>query len=128
MQEIDKNFINSVGSIVQNIRSIQSSISEVLAKLQMVDQLDWPSLLNSFRVISSQFNSMLQLLRSDRASHFKNYVFLPIRLSVEVDADLEAATENRLHAWTHAVVPDYLRTKPDPQVEQKDQQISNQIL
>ncbi|KRY91951.1 Coiled-coil domain-containing protein 47 [Trichinella pseudospiralis] len=127
MQEIDKNFINSVGSIVQNIRSIQSSISEVLAKLQMVDQLDWPSLLNSFRVISSQFNSMLQLLRSDRASHFKNYVFLPIRLSVEVDADLEAATENRLHAWTHAVVPDYLRTKPDPQVEQKDQQISNQV-
>ncbi|KRY79713.1 Coiled-coil domain-containing protein 47 [Trichinella pseudospiralis] len=70
---------------------------------------------------------MLQLLRSDRASHFKNYVFLPIRLSVEVDADLEAATENRLHAWTHAVVPDYLRTKPDPQVEQKDQQISNQV-
>ncbi|KRZ94747.1 Coiled-coil domain-containing protein 47 [Trichinella sp. T8] len=111
-------------SIVQNIKSIQSSISEVLAKLQMVDQ---PSLLNSFRVISSQFNSMLQLLRSDRASHFKNYVFLPIKLSVEVDADLEAATENRLHAWTHAVVPDYLRTKPDPQVEQKDQQISNQV-
>ncbi|KRY42121.1 Coiled-coil domain-containing protein 47 [Trichinella spiralis] len=124
MQEVDKNFINSVGGIVQNIKSIQSSISEVLAKLQMVDQ---PSLLNSFRVISSQFNSMLQLLRSDRASHFKNYVFLPIRLSVEVDADLEAATENRLHAWTHAVVPDYLRTKPDPQVEQKDQQISNQV-
>ncbi|KRZ14252.1 Coiled-coil domain-containing protein 47 [Trichinella zimbabwensis] len=124
MQEIDKNFINSVGSIVQNIKSIQSSISEVLAKLQMVEQ---PSLLNSFRVISSQFNSVLQLLRSDRASHFKNYVFLPIRLSVEVDADLEAATENRLHAWTHAVVPDYLRTKPDPQVEQKDQQISNQV-
>ncbi|XP_003375985.1 secretin receptor [Trichinella spiralis] len=28
-------------SIVQNIKSIQSSISEVLAKLQMVDQLDW---------------------------------------------------------------------------------------
>ncbi|KRX72431.1 Coiled-coil domain-containing protein 47 [Trichinella sp. T6] len=127
MQEVDKNFINSVGGIVQNIKSIQSSISEVLAKLQMVDQLDWPSLLNSFRVISSQFNSMLQLLRSDRASHFKNYVFLPIKLSVEVDADLEAATENRLHAWTHAVVPDYLRTKPDPQVEQKDQQISNQV-
>ncbi|KRX62289.1 Coiled-coil domain-containing protein 47 [Trichinella sp. T9] len=124
MQEVDKNFINSVGGIVQNIKSIQSSISEVLAKLQMVDQ---PSLLNSFRVISSQFNSMLQLLRSDRASHFKNYVFLPIKLSVEVDADLEAATENRLHAWTHAVVPDYLRTKPDPQVEQKDQQISNQV-
>ncbi|KRX19558.1 Coiled-coil domain-containing protein 47 [Trichinella nelsoni] len=123
MQEVDKNFINSVGGIVQNIKSIQSSISEVLAKLQMADQLDW---YKAF-IIKHQFNSMLQLLRSDRASHFKNYVFLPIRLSVEVDADLEAATENRLHAWTHAVVPDYLRTKPDPQVEQKDQQISNQV-
>ncbi|KAL1237647.1 Mediator of RNA polymerase II transcription subunit [Trichinella spiralis] len=96
MQEVDKNFINSVGGIVQNIKSIQSSISEVLAKLQMA-------------FVIKQFPS-------------------DIKLSVEVDADLEAATENRLHAWTHAVVPDYLRTKPDPQVEQKDQQISNQIL
>ena len=32
---------------------------------------------------------------------------------------LQAMTEGRLGAITHEVVPDYLRTKPQPEVEEK---------
>lgn len=40
-------------------------------------------------------------------------------LSPERDEELLRMTENRVPAFTHDLVPDYLRTKPDPEVEQK---------
>ncbi|VDP53124.1 unnamed protein product [Soboliphyme baturini] len=57
----------------------------------------------------------------------RNLVFLPVQLSIDADSELQALTEGRLCFWSHAVAPDYLRTKPEPQVEIRDQQIYAQL-
>lgn len=33
-------------------------------------------------------------------------------------------TEQRLPVFSHEIVPDYLRTKPDPEVEEQEKQLS----
>lgn len=33
-------------------------------------------------------------------------------------------TEQRVPVFSHEIVPDYLRTKPDPEVEEQEKQLS----
>lgn len=44
---------------------------------------------------------------------------LPLHLSPEKDEELVRTTEGRISTFAHDLVPDYLRTKPDPEAEQK---------
>lgn len=37
---------------------------------------------------------------------------------------LQKLTEQRLPVFSHEIVPDYLRTKPDPEVEEQEKQLS----
>jgi len=117
----------ALDALTNRIKEIQQSIYEFLRKLEMQDRLDWPAMLDSFVVISSQFSSVLAILRNERTPPLRNLVLLPIRLSLEVDPQLQQLTENRLNVWNHAVAPDYLRTKAEPHVEELDKQLSNQF-
>lgn len=44
---------------------------------------------------------------------------LPIQLSQERDTDLLRITEQRVPQFSHDLAPDYLRTKLEPDVEQR---------
>lgn len=55
----------------------------------------------------------------DKTPPLRSLTVLPLMLSPERDEDLLRLTENRVPAFTHDLVPDYLRTKPEPEVEQK---------
>jgi hypothetical protein len=44
------------------------------------------------------------------------------------DAELEKLTEGRVQCFNHEVVPDYLRTKPEPEVEDKVQTVVQILL
>lgn len=37
---------------------------------------------------------------------------------------LQKLTEQRVPVFSHEIVPDYLRTKPDPEVEEQEKQLS----
>uniref|UniRef100_A0A5S6QB36 Mediator of RNA polymerase II transcription subunit 8 n=1 Tax=Trichuris muris TaxID=70415 RepID=A0A5S6QB36_TRIMR len=123
MEEREKVFIATVTNIVSQIESIQQSLQCTLSMFSSPEETDWPTLLATFAIISGQFNSVLQILRNERTPILKSHVLLPARLSMETDADIQSLTENRVSSWNHAVVPNYLRTKPEPQIEQKDQQV-----
>lgn len=49
----------------------------------------------------------------------RNFTVLPLLLSPEHDENLWKLTEGRIGVFSHDMVPDYLRTKPDPAAEQR---------
>lgn len=70
-----------------------------------------------------QLTSLSKILGHDKAPNLKNLTVLPLRLSPEKDEELLRLTENRIPTFAHDLVPDYLRTKLEPQVEQKMMQL-----
>ena len=52
----------------------------------------------------------------------KKWICLPLALAADRDDELGRLTEGRVAAFAHDLVPDYLRTKPDPEVESKHAQ------
>lgn len=61
----------------------------------------------------------------------RNLTVLPLLLSPERDEALWQLTEGRISVFSHDMVPDYLRTKPEPTAEQRmlqhEQKVSKQF-
>lgn len=67
----------------------------------------------------------MRLLRSDQSmSHLKNLVMLPILMSPDADDDLARLTEGRVMSFNHEMVPNYLRTKQEPEIENMERSFS----
>lgn len=49
----------------------------------------------------------------------RNRTVLPLMVSLDRDEQLMNLTQGRVPVFSHDIVPDYLRTKPDPLAEQK---------
>lgn len=69
--------------------------------------------------ICLQLTTLSKLLSMDKTPSLRSLTVLPLMLSPDPDDELLRLTENRVPAFTHDLVPDYLRTKPDPEVEHK---------
>lgn len=59
------------------------------------------------------------------APSLRSLVVLPLQLGCERDETLVRLTEGRVPACTHDLVPDLLRTKPEPQAEQRLQHFNH---
>lgn len=70
-----------------------------------------------------QLTSLSKILAHDKAPNLRNLTVLPLRLSPEKDEELLRLTEGRIPTFAHDLVPDYLRTKLEPQAEQKMMQL-----
>lgn len=105
---------------------LKTSLNSFIGKLESeYEILNWPSVLDNFALVSGQVNTLLKILKNEKTPNLRNRVLLPLLLSPDRDEELAKLTENRVQAFSHEVVPDYLRTKPDPEVEGKDQLIIN---
>ena len=56
------------------------------------------------------------------AKSLKKYITLPLLLSPDRDEELLKITEHRVQTFSHDLIPDYLRTRPDPDIESRYQQ------
>lgn len=70
-----------------------------------------------------QLTSLSKILAHDKAPNLRNLTVLPLRLCPEKDEELLRLTEGRIPTFAHDLVPDYLRTKLEPQAEQKMMQL-----
>ncbi|KAK3584908.1 hypothetical protein CHS0354_021781 [Potamilus streckersoni] len=126
MQKEEKQLEQSLEGLIQRVQELKNAIQMFLFKLEHeYETLNWPSVLDNFALLSGQLNSLGRLLKNDKVPALRNHVFLPLVLSPDRDAELEKLTERRVMMFNHAVVPDYLRTKPEPEVDEKISQLTS---
>ncbi|XP_038572722.1 mediator of RNA polymerase II transcription subunit 8-like isoform X1 [Micropterus salmoides] len=101
------------------------SFHQLMTHLKSISgQILKPSVLDNFALLSGQLNTINKLLKNEKTPSFRNQVIIPLLLSPDRDEDLAKLTEQRVPVFSHEIVPDYLRTKPDPEVEEQEKQLS----
>lgn len=109
----------STEALLARVNEVKQTVAGLIAKLETDPRLNWPSFLDSYALVSGQLNTLLKNMKHERTPALRRYICLPLALSPDRDEELARMTEGRVAAFPHDLVPDYLRTKPDPEVEQK---------
>ncbi|XP_042190767.1 mediator of RNA polymerase II transcription subunit 8 isoform X2 [Callorhinchus milii] len=121
----EKQLEASVDTIISRVADLKSSLASFIHKLENeYERLNWPSVLDNFALVSGQLNTLNKLLRNEKTPLLRNQVIIPLLLCPDRDDELMKLTEGRVPVFSHEVVPDHLRTKPDPEVEEQEKQLS----
>ncbi|XP_074524464.1 mediator of RNA polymerase II transcription subunit 8 isoform X2 [Halichoeres trimaculatus] len=124
-QREEKQLEASVESLASRVAHVKSALHSFIYKLENeYERLTWPSVLDNFALLSGQLNTINKLLKNEKTPSFRNQVIIPLLLSPDRDEDLAKLTEQRVPVFSHEIVPDYLRTKPDPEVEEQEKLLS----
>ncbi len=108
-----------------------------------------PSVLDNFALLSGQLNTINKVLKNEKTPSYRSQVIIPLLLSPDRDEELvvsgfteslclwqrnwlfkmlllllQKITEQRVPVFSHEIVPDHLRTKPDPEVEEQEKHLS----
>uniref|UniRef100_A0A8D1TUG4 Mediator of RNA polymerase II transcription subunit 8 n=1 Tax=Sus scrofa TaxID=9823 RepID=A0A8D1TUG4_PIG len=134
----EKQLEASLDALLSQVADLKNSLGSFIYKLENeYDRLTWPSVLDSFALLSGQLNTLNKVLKHEKTPLFRNQVIIPLVLSPDRDEDLmvcitradtvleqKRQTEGRVPVFSHEVVPDHLRTKPDPEVEEQEKQLT----
>ncbi|XP_022101776.1 mediator of RNA polymerase II transcription subunit 8-like isoform X2 [Acanthaster planci] len=124
MQNQEKALEVSLEALTNRVQDLKTSLIAFLEKLEREHEtLKWTAVLNNFALLSGQINMLSKVLKSDKTPALRNLVLLPLKLSQDRDEELEKMTEGRVPAFNHEVVPNYLRTKAEPEVEARELQL-----
>ncbi|KAG8437065.1 hypothetical protein GDO86_007948 [Hymenochirus boettgeri] len=100
MQREEKQLEACLDALISQVCDIKNSLVGFIHKLENeYDRLTWPSVLDSFALLSGQLNTLNKVLKNEKTPLLRNQVIIPLLLS-----------------------PD--RTKPDPEVEELEKQLS----
>jgi len=101
------------------VADVKSSLGQLIRKMETDPTLNWHSFLDSYALISGQMNSLLKQMRHEKTPLLRKYITLPLLLSPDRDEELVKITEHRVATFSHDLIPDYLRTRPDPELENR---------
>lgn len=125
MQREEKQLETCLDALIVQVSNIKNSLVNFIYKLENeYDRLTWPSVLDNFALLSGQLNTLNKVLKNEKTPLMKNQVIIPLLLSPDRDEEIMRLTEGRVPVFSHEVVPDHLRTKPDPDVEEIEKQLS----
>ena len=115
----EKQFEITIDRLLEYAKNVKVSLEYFIHKIEMEgDKVDWPQVLDSFTSICGQINTLMRFARENRSQFIENRVVLPLLLTPDRDEELAKLTENRVFMVNHEMVPGYLRTKPDPEIEE----------
>ncbi|KAG8555030.1 hypothetical protein GDO81_017555, partial [Engystomops pustulosus] len=152
LQREEKQLETSLETLIAQVADLKNSLGGFIYKLENeYEHLTWPSVLDSFALLSGQLNTLNKVLKNEKTPLLKNQVIIPLVLSPDRDEEVTVSviiyhflqdvstisrpatyhvlcvqrlTEGRVPVFSHEVVPDHLRTKPDPDVEEQEKQLS----
>ncbi|XP_064542753.1 mediator of RNA polymerase II transcription subunit 8 [Drosophila montana] len=123
MQREEKHFEMTLDAVVQRLNDLKLAVLSMIQKLEMeYMEINWPTFLDNFAIISSHLTGLTKILAKEQCPPLRNRTVLPLLVSMDRDETLVNITEGRVPVFSHDIVPDYLRTRPDPITEQKMQQ------
>lgn len=109
--------------VLDKVRDLKQSLSNFFMEYEH-GQPSWPTVLDQMNVLSSQITTLrmstrhlLPLLRSNS--------IIPICLSPEPDPSVEQLTERRLSILNHDFMPQLLRTKNLPEIEERERLLTS---
>lgn len=121
---------SSVDILIQRVAELRNKIEGLILRLEREppESLNWPSFLDNFAIISSQINTLTRFIKNEKTIQLKSYELLPLLLNPNVDESLRKLTNGRVHTFNHELVPDYLRTKPEPEVEERGNNLTSKAM
>lgn len=122
----EKQFEITVDQLLEYTKSIKVSLVYFIQRIENEGEtMDWTQVLDSFTSMCGQINTLLRYTRDHKLNFIENRVVLPILVSPDPDDELVKLTEGRVQMVNHEMVPDYLRTKPDPEIEEFEKSLQN---
>ncbi|XP_058445073.1 mediator of RNA polymerase II transcription subunit 8 [Malaya genurostris] len=120
MQREEKQLDMLLEAVLNRLNDLKHSIGAMLHRLETeYETISWPTFLDNFALISSHLTGLTKILSSEIGTPLRNLTVLPLLLTPERDEALLQLTEGRIPVFSHDLVPDYLRTKPDPGAESR---------
>lgn len=142
MQREEKQLEQLLEAVLNRLNDIKISIGSMIQKIEKeYETINWPTFLDNFALISSHVSLIIilfamkltkklflkltglhKILAHELGPPLRNLTVLPLLLSPDRDEVLCQLTEGRFPVFSHDIVPNYLRTKPDPSIEMRMQQ------
>lgn len=114
----------TMDALISRCQDLRNSLVSCIFKLETeYETVTWPTVLDNFALLSGQINNLMKILKNEKTPLLRNRILLPLLLSPDRDEELAKITEGRVQAFNHEMVPNYLRTKPEPEVELKENQL-----
>jgi mediator of RNA polymerase II transcription subunit 8 len=107
------------------LNDVRKALGQLIVKVETDPTLNWHSFLDSYALITGEMNSLLRQMRNEKTPILKKYITLPLILSPDRDEELLKLTEHRVPTFSHDLIPNYLRTRPDPEIEAKYSAVEN---
>lgn len=121
MEREEKILDAALDAMISRCQEIKNSLTAFIIRLETdYNNLDWPAFLDNFALLSGQINNLMKVLKNEKTPQLCNRVLLPLKLCPDRDEELAKLTEGRVPVFNHEMVPDYLRTKLEPDIEQRE--------
>jgi len=126
-QQSDKELDLALTAIQGKVQGVKNALTSFVGKIEHDHQLKWPSVLDSFASLSAHTSTLMKQLASDKIPPLHARVLLPLQVSSDRDSELERSTEGRVPIMHHEVVPQYLRTKLDLDLEARQRELVEEV-
>jgi mediator of RNA polymerase II transcription subunit 8 len=128
MDREEKQLDATVDSLILRVQDLKNALNSFICRIVAEDQsLSWAQFIDSFALFSGQINNLMKIVKNDKTPALRNRIVLPLLLSPDIDEELAKLTEGRVQSFNHDMVPDYLRTKPEPEIEAKENAIQLRV-
>jgi uncharacterized phage infection (PIP) family protein YhgE len=104
--------------ILDKVRDLKQSLANFFTEYEH-GQPSWPTILDQMNVLSSQITTLRTSIRHILPLLRTNSI-IPMCLSPENDPVVEQLTERRLSIFNHDFMPQLLRTKNLPEIEERE--------